>query len=46
MNYDFKYLGKKYKWIKDYQGIIDCPCNCCQSYVKSLIKNGRLKEVV
>ena len=46
MKYDFKYLGKKYKWLSTFQGEITCECKDCQKWVKSLLKSKILVKVI
>jgi hypothetical protein len=43
--FDFEYQGKKYRWLKTYQGAIDCTCASCKKFVKGLVKDQYLEEI-
>lgn len=41
----FEYLGNYYTWTSKArnEGIIDCTCEGCQRFMKSLVEEGQLK---
>ncbi len=42
----FEYLGNYYVWTSKAknEGIIDCTCEGCKRFVKSLVEEGQLKK--
>jgi hypothetical protein len=43
--FDFEYQGKKYRWIRTYQGAIECACPSCREFVNGLSEEGFLEEI-